>query len=190
MLFRSPVLNDSLNAQSGSNWDTLMPTNSSVGGSCQFVNGAYHSNMPTTKYFQPCYANNPTFNNFAFQVQMTITQGDEGGILFRSDPNNSKYYLFRINTNGAYNLLVYTSSQASSATFLLTGTTQSFKTGLNQPNTLALVAQGNNLYFYANGQFINSASDGTFISGKIGVFGEDATNPTDVAFTNAQVWQL
>ena len=184
------VLNDSLNAQSGSNWDVLAPANSSVGGSCQFTNGTYHSTMPAKGYFQPCYANAPTFTNFAFQVQMTITQGDEGGILFRANPNNSTYYLFRIDTNGAYDLFVYSSSQASSAKSLLNGVTQSFKTGLNQNNTLTLVAQGNNLYFYANNRFIDSVSDGTFTSGKIGVFGEDATNPTDVAFTNAQVWQL
>ncbi len=187
----TPVLNDTLNAQSSSsNWDILAPANSSVGGSCQFANGAYHSNMPTKGYFQPCYANTPTFTNFAFQVQMTITQGDEGGILFRANPNNSTYYLFRIDTNGAYDLFVYSSNQASSAKRLLNGTAQGFKTGLNQPNTLALVAQGTNLYFYANGQYIDSASDSTFTSGKIGVFGEDATNPTNVAFTNAQVWQL
>jgi DnaJ C terminal domain len=186
----TPVLNDSLNAQSGSNWDLLAPANSSVGGSCQFTNGAYHANMPAKGFFQPCYANSPTFNNFAFQVQMTITQGDEGGILFRADPNTSKYYLFRIDTHGAYDLFVYSSNQSSSATRLLSGAAQSFKTGLNQTNTLALVAKGNTLYFYVNSQFIDSASDGTFSSGKIGVFGEDATNPTDAAFANAQVWQL
>lgn len=187
----NPVLNDTLNAQSStSNWDDFTPANSSVGGSCQFINGAYHSNMPAKGYFQPCYANTPTFTNFAFSVQMTITLGDEGGILFRANPNNSTYYLFRIDTNGAYDLFVYSSSQASSAKSLLNGVAQSFKAGLNQNNTLTLVAQGNNLYFYANNQFIDSVSDGTFTSGKIGVFGEDATNPTDVAFTNAQVWQL
>lgn len=184
-------LNDTLNAQSStSNWDILAPANSSVGGSCQFTNGAYHSNMPAKGYFQPCYATTPTFANFAFQVQMTIIQGDEGGILFRANPNNSTYYLFRIDTNGAYDLFVYSSNQASSAKRLLSGTAQGFKTGLNQSNTLALVARGSNLYFYANGQYIDSASDNTFTSGKIGVFGEDATNPTDAAFTNAQVWQL
>lgn len=186
----TPVLNDNLSAQSGNNWDILAPANSSVGGSCQFTNGAYHSNMPAKGYFQPCYAGNPTFNNFAFQVQMTITQGDEGGILFRADPNNSKYYLFRIDTNGAYDLFVYKSSQSSSATRLINGNAQSFKSGLNQANTITLVAQGNNLYFYINKQFVDTASDGTFTSGKIGVFGENSTNPTDVAFANAQVWQL
>ena len=73
---------------------------------------------------------------------------------------------------------------------MLNGNAQSFKSGLNQANTIALVARGNNLYFYINNQFVDTASDGTFTSGKIGVFGEDSTNPTDAAFTNAQVWQL
>src|SRR5713226_3723991 len=186
----TPVLNDALNAQSGNNWDILAPANSSVGGSCQFTNGAYHSNMPTKGYFQPCYAENPTYTNFAFQVQMTITQGDEGGILFRADPNNSKYYLLRINTNGTYDLFLYKSSQSSSAQRLFSNTAQSFKTGTGQANIITLVARGNNLYFYINSQFVDSASDGTFTSGKIGVFGEDGTNPTDAAFANAQVWQL
>ena len=186
----SPTLNDSLNAQSGSNWDDFTSASSSVGGSCQFTGGAYHSNMPTKPYYQPCYANSLTFTNFAFQVQMTITQGDEGGILFRADPNTSKCYLFRIDTNGNYILFVYSSNQASSAKQLLNGVAQGFKTGLNQTNTIALVAQGSNLYFYVNGQYLDSTSDNTLPSGKVGVFGEDATNPTDVAFTNAEVWQL
>lgn len=186
----TPVLNDSLSAQSGSNWDILLPANSSVGGSCQFINNAYHSNMPAKGFFQPCYAETPTFTNFAFQVQMTITQGDEGGFLFRADPNNSKFYLFRVTTNGAYNLFLYSSSQASSAKSLLSNTATNFKTGLNQTNTITLVAQGSNLYVYINNQFLDSVSDSTLTSGKIGVFGENSTNPTDVAFTNAQVWQL
>ncbi|HLX59149.1 MAG TPA: DnaJ C-terminal domain-containing protein [Ktedonobacteraceae bacterium] len=186
----TPILSDTLSAQSSSNWDILQPANSSVGGSCQFTNGAYHSNMPQKGYFQPCYAENPTFANFAFQVQMTITQGDEGGILFRADPTNSKFYLFRVATDGTYDLFLYTGSQASSAHSLLYNTAQNFKTGLNQPNTITLVAQGDNLYFYINNEFLASVSNNTFASGKIGVFGEDSTNPTDAAFTNAQVWQL
>ncbi len=104
--------------------------------------------------------------------------------------NNSTYYLLRINTNGAYDLFLYKSSQSSSAQRLFSNTAQSFKTGTGQANIITLVARGNNLYFYINSQFVDSASDGTFTSGKIGVFGEDGTNPTDAAFANAQVWQL
>jgi flagellar basal body-associated protein FliL len=184
------VLNDQLNAQSNNGWDVLLPANSSVGSSCQFTNGAYHSNMPSKGYFQPCYAENPTFTNFAFQIQMTINQGDEGGILFRANPNNSTYYLFRIATDGTYDLFVYSSNQANSAQSLLNGISTSFKTNTGQVNTITLVARGSNLYFYVNSQYLNTVSNGTFTSGKIGVFGESSATPTDVSFANAQVWQI
>ncbi len=184
------ALNDPLSAQTNSQWDTLAPANSSVGGSCAFTNGAYHSNMPQKGYFQPCYAQTPNFTNFAFQVDMTITQGDEGGILFRADPANSRFYLFRIAQDGTYDLFLYSNSQGSQAQSLLSNTAQNFKNGLNQTNTITVVAQGGNLYFYVNGQYLNSVSNNTFTSGKIGVFGESSTGSTDVAFANAKVWQL
>jgi flagellar basal body-associated protein FliL len=183
------LLSNPLNAQTNNQWDILAPANSSVGGSCAFANGAYHSNMPTKGYFQPCYAGTPTFANFAFQVDMTITQGDEGGILFRADPANNKFYLFRITQNGAYDLFLYNNGQGTQAQSLLSGTVPGFKTGPNLPNTIAVVAKGSTLYFYINGLYLNNVSDGTFASGKIGVFGESSTSPTDVAFANAKVWQ-
>jgi hypothetical protein len=186
----TPALRDSLSAQSGSNWDQLPSSNSTAGGSCAFTGGAYHSTMPTKSFFQPCYAQAPTFSNFAYQVNMTITQGDEGGILFRADPTNSKYYLFRISQSGAYDLFLYIDNQGTHATNLLSGSTTLFKPGLNQMNTITVVAQGGSLYFFINGQYLNSASNNMFPSGKIGVFGESNTNPTDVAFSNAEVWTI
>ncbi len=186
----TPALNDSLSAQSGSNWDELTPSQSTVSGSCAFNNGAYHSIMPTKGFFQPCYAEGPTFTNFAYQVDMKTIQGDEGGILFRADPVNTKFYLFRINTNGGFDLFLYVDSNGKDAKNLMSGSATNFKTGLNVTNTLTVVAQNGNLYFFINGQYLNSVSNGTLTSGKIGVFGESNTNSTDVAFNNAKVWQL
>jgi hypothetical protein len=187
----TPVLNDSLTGQTGSSWDELSSSQSTVNGSCAFTNGAYHSKMPTKGYFQPCYARGPApFSNFAYQVTMTIVQGDEGGLLFRADPTNSKFYLLRITTNGAYDLFLYVDSNGKDAKDLLSGTASSFKTGLNAQNTIAIVAKGGSLYFYINGQYLDGASNSTFTSGLIGVFGESNTNSTDVAFSNAKVWQI
>lgn len=186
----TPALNDSLSAQSASNWDELTPAQSTVNGSCAFTNGAYHSVMPTKGFFQPCYAEGPTFTNFAYQVDMTTIQGDEGGILFRADPVNTRFYLFRINTNGGYDLFLYVDSNGKDAKNLMSGSAANFKTGLNATNTLTVVGQGGNLSFFINGQYLNSVSNGTLTSGKIGVFGESTTNSTDVAFKNAKVWQI
>ncbi len=186
----NPTLNDPLNAPSGNHWDQLSASNSTQSGSCAYNGGAYDSSMPTKGFFQPCYAQTPTFSNFAYQVQMTIKQGDEGGILFRADPPNSKFFLFRISQSGAYDLFLYVDNQGTHAKSLLSNSTSLFKQGLNQPNTLTVVARGGSIYFYINGQYLDSVSNSTLTSGKIGVFGESSTNATDVAFSNAKVWQL
>jgi len=186
----NPTLNDPLNAPSSNKWEQLSASNSTQSGSCAYTGGAYHSSMPTKGFFQPCYAQAPTFSNFAYQVQMTIKQGDEGGILFRADPANSKFYLFRITQSGAYDLFVYIDNQGTHAKSLLSNSASPFKKGLNQPNTVTVVARGGSIYFYINGQYLDGVSNSTLSSGKIGVFGESNTNPTDVAFSNAQVWQL
>lgn len=186
----NPTLNDSLIAPSNNNWDQLPASNSTASGSCGYTGGAYHSNMPTKGFFQPCYAQAPMFSNFAYQVDMTITQGDEGGILFRADPTNSKFYLFRISQSGAYDLFLYIDNQGTHAKNLLSNSTTLFKRGLNQTNTIAVVARGGAIYFFINGQYLDNVNNSTFASGKIGVFAESNTNSTDVAFSNAHVWQL
>ncbi len=186
----NPSLNDSLSAPSNNNWDQLAASNSTASGSCAYTGGAYHSTMPTKGFFQPCYAQAPTFTNFAYQIDMTITQGDEGGILFRADPTNSKFYLFRISQSGAYDLFLYIDNQGTHAKNLLSNSTTLFKQGLNQTNTITVVARGGSLYFFINGQYLDSVNNTMFASGKIGVFGESNTNSTDVAFSNARVWQL
>jgi len=186
----TPTLTDALSTPSNNNWDQLSASNSTQSGSCAYTGGAYESSMPTKGYFQPCYAQAPTFSNFAYQVQMTIKQGDEGGILFRADPTNSKFYLFRITQSGAYDLFVYIDNQGTHAKNLLSKSTSLFKQGLNQPNTITVVARGGSMYFYINGQYIDGVSNTTLSSGKIGLFGESNTNSTVVAFSNAEVWQL
>ena len=186
----NPTLNDSLSAPSNNNWDQLAASNSTASGSCAYTGGAYHSTMPTKGFFQPCYAQAPTFSNFAYQVDMAITQGDEGGILFRADPTNSKFYRFYISQSGAYDLFLYIDNQGTHAKNLLSNSTTLFKQGLNQTNTITVVARGGAIYFFINGQYLDSVNDSTFASGKIGVFGESNTNSTDVAFSNARVWQL
>ena len=186
----TPALNDSLSTPSSNNWDQLSASNSTQSGSCAYSGGAYVSSMPSKGYFQPCYAQASTYSNFAYQVQMTIKQGDEGGILFRTDTANSKFYLFRITQSGAYDLFVYIDNQGTHAKNVLSNSTSLFKQGLNQSNTITVVARGGNLYFYINGQYIDNVNNTTLSSGKIGVFGESNTNSTVVAFSKAEVWQL
>jgi len=181
----TPALSDPLTGQDSNNWQEITST---VNGSCGFSGGAYHSSIPQKGYFQPCFAEATNFDNFALQVQMTVVKGDRGGIIFRADDANSKFYLFRISTSGAYDLFEYVDDSGKDAKNLLNGSTSLFNAG--QANTVTIVANGGNMYFYINQQYLASVSDSTYASGKIGVFAESSTNPTDVAFNNLKIWKL
>ncbi len=183
----TPVLNDPLSQQDANNWEV---DNKTGGGGCAFTGGSYHASMPQAGFFASCYAQNSNFSNFAFQVQMTILKGDRGGIIFRSDSAATKFYLLRFDQNGTYNFFVYSGNSGSNAKNLLEGSAPSFHTGANQANQIAIVARGSNIYLYVNQQYLISLTDSTYSSGSIAVFAEDHTNSTEVAFSNAQVWNL
>lgn len=180
----NPNISDSMNAQSARQWDELTST---VNGFCGFENGTYSSKMPTKGYFQPCFAQNTNLHNFAMQVDMTIIKGSTGGILFRGNDQSYKYYLFRIDVNGYYDLYLYAGSKGDQAKRLLHGATDLMKP-VNQANTLTLVAQNNKLFFYINQQYLDSISDGTYSSGKIGVFADSTSEATEATFANLKVW--
>ncbi len=185
----NPTLNDPLSGQDGNNWSE---GTTSGEGSCNFSGNAYHAAAQQSDYFYACFASTPTFSNFAYQAQMTIIQGDYGGIIFRADSANSKYYYFRIGKDGAYDLTASHDTTFSHDQLLKSGNAPSIiKTGLNQANLVAVVAQGSNLYLYVNQKYLAQVNDNTYKSGQIGVFGGDfASKSADVSFTNAQVWTI
>jgi len=77
----------------------------SWGGSCHLMNDGLHARQIQSDPVQAgqqhsgraitCPAK-ATFKNFAFAVDMTIQQGDCGGIVFRDDTTTGKQYYFRI----------------------------------------------------------------------------------------------
>lgn len=181
------ILNNSLSAQGSGHWDELT---GSLGGVCGFKDGVYHANIPKVGYFRPCFAQGTNFSDFAFQIQMMIVTGDAGGILFRADSVNSKLYYFRVNVDGIYRVYARSGPTAGDSRLLQEGYASPFHTGLGQSNLLTVIARGSSIYLYVNKQFLISVSDSAYSSGKIGVFASAVTHPTDVVFTNAEVWTL
>jgi hypothetical protein len=184
-----PALNDALSSQNGNNWDVV---SNSGEGSCSFKDNAYHVTAQQADYLYLCFAASPNFSNFAFQVQMTILQGDYGGIIFRANGASSKYYYFRVGKDGAYDLSVSHDTSSTHDQLLKSGIAPSIiTTGLNQPNLIAVLADGSNIYLYANQKFLAQVHDTTFQSGQIGVFGGNfESKSADVAFTNIKVWKI
>jgi hypothetical protein len=181
----TPALNDALGDNSGNNhWDEIINSEGNTG--CQFNNGVYHALESLRGFLQPCFAGVSNFSNCVYQVTMTINQGDQGGIIFRATSGKAQYYLFRIGTDSSYTLERYNNNQL---TTLSNGFNAAIAQG-GQSNTLSVIADKSKLYLFANQTYIATATDTTFTSGQIGVVALDFTLPTDVEFSNAQVWTL
>ncbi len=186
------ALNDPLNENNhGHPWQVF--SDNARGNSCQFVDGTYHVvDMP--HYGGACFASTTDFSNFTYQVEMTFVKAgqsfDGGGIAIRSSGNN--YYYFEIFESGRYTFTACTGNDCSHA--VAKGLSQgipSFHIGLNQPNTIAVVANGNIFNLYVNGAHIaGPVSDPKFTSshGMIGVYGEANDVTTEVVYRNAKVW--
>lgn len=180
------ALDDPLSDNNGHNkWDQ---TNGSVSGECVFAGTAYHVRAARQGFFQPCIAEASNFSNFAFQVSMTIDSGKQGGIVFRANSASQAFYLFYIDIDGRYSMDLYKSG--SQATTLSSGYNAAIATGIKHSNQLAVVAFNGIFYLYANQQFITSLADSSLSAGKIGVVALDFKDPTEVVFTNAQVWNI
>jgi hypothetical protein len=182
----TPAFSDALSDNSSNNtWDTIINPEGNTG--CQFNNGTYHVLESLRGFLQPCFAEASNFSNCVYQVTMTIDQGNQGGLIFRANNAKSQYYLFRVGTDGSYTLERYNNSQL---TTLSSGFSIAIATGVGQSNTLAVIADKSTFYLFANSTYIATATDSAFTSGQIGVVTLDFTLPTNVEFSNAQVWPL
>jgi hypothetical protein len=159
--------------------------------SCTFQGSAYHA--ITSVGFPLCLAQNTDFSNFAYQAHMTLLHGDEGALLFRVDDLYYTFYRFIIGSDGSYSLHVVNHNAYPDAV-LNAGYSSVIFTNMKRPEPVALtvtaIAYDSLIYLYVNGQFLASVKDNTIGSGKIGVTAVDNHSPTEVVFSDIQVWTL
>ena len=180
---------DPLSQERGSQWKSSRLISS--GGSCQFTDGAYHISQQQLDggYYARCTADR-MFSNFAFEVQLTITQGDCGGMLFR-DEGNGHFYNFFLCEVGRFWVTKYVDNRGSDTIFLYTGWSSAIHTGLGQQNTIAVVASGSTMTFYANQHQIAQVQDSSYTSGLISLVADTPFgDPTEVVYRNAKLWTL
>lgn len=182
----TPALSASLAAQSPALWDVF--TAQGNNGGCAFTGTALRSSITLHHTYVPCFARLSHFTDFAYEVQMTIIQGDDGGLIFRSNDVNGKFYFFSVGRDGIYSLSV--SKDSTHSTQLVYDRSSLIKTAAGQLNILTVIARGSNIYLYINNQFVGNTTDSTYGSGEIGVFADDMENATMVEFRNARVWAL
>ena len=129
----------------------------------------------------------PTFDDFAYQVQMTIVKGEGGDILIRGDTKGDGYY-FLVRQNGTYEFGIYKNCTNCMFTILRSASSSAINSGLNQSNLVAVRASGSTINLYVNNQLIDTVSDSSYSQGQIGVAATGVNGPTEVVFRNAKVW--
>jgi hypothetical protein len=179
----TPFLTDSLNHQSGMDWDEFSDPGQD---SCGFKDGSYHDREIAIHYFNPCGEDGKGFGNFALQVDMTILSGDDGGIMFRG--HDGFFYYFEIDLAGDYSFNIYDYKKSNIAQRLDTGSTGYMQSGNTQANEITLIAEEHTFYIYVNQHFIERVTDNSYQSGWIGWVADSYQSPTDVAFSNLKIW--
>jgi transcriptional regulator with XRE-family HTH domain len=183
------VLNETMDSQSQDvNWQE--GTNESQ-ASCLFKNGAYVAFQPNAGLFHACIAQLTNYQNFAYEAEMRIHEGEFGGLIFRSEDGvDGHYYLFRVHLDGSYYFYRFADHSIEHATLLDSGSSATFKTGLNATNLIGVVAQDSTLTLYVNRKEISSISDGAYTHGQIGVLAGslNQVGPAEVSFKNIKVW--
>ncbi len=158
-------------------------------GACTFTAGGYQVNSAKTQFYYYCPSTGNTYSNFTFETQVKIVKGDCGGFIFRADINTGKLYLFEVCTDGSYSLYVYRNLNGDS-TLLANASSATIKSGLNQPNVLAVTAQGGTLTLYVNRQKITSVTNTAYNQGQVGMVADSINNATGVVFSNARLWTV
>ncbi|MFL5701124.1 MAG: zinc ribbon domain-containing protein [Ktedonobacteraceae bacterium] len=180
-----PSFTDPLDGRHSSPWSNKVKGDTG----CAFRNGAYHLHIAPKDLYSYCLATGTNYSNFLFQVQMTIIQGLDAGMVFRTANPSLPSYVFTITYGGLYALNVAVDPQHSRS--LAFGRSLAINTGLNQTNLLSVMARDGNISLFINKHFVAGASDNTYPTGAIGLVASNFPQTSiDIAFNNAFVWNL
>jgi heat shock protein HslJ/uncharacterized protein YraI len=157
-----------------------------IGG--QFVMTA--KGLPQTVCWEVSW---PQLDNFYLETILEMPEAcdpqDRFGMLFRA-PDNNRGYLYGFNCAGQYSLSIWDGQ----ATTVLVEPTES-EAILNEPedvNRMGLLTFGENISLYANGVYLETVTDYTYLDeGKIGYFVRAATDqPFTVRYDQLLLWGL
>ena len=154
---------------------------------CQFTGGHYQIDTSSSIPLRTCLG--PSLQNFAFEVQMTIIQGDCGEILFRANISSNTFYDFLVCQQGVFSLAKVVGEHPG-IPLLQPTSSSSLNPELNQVNTLAVVANGNSISLYANKHLLGSVQDSSSSAGLLALGAVETNGPTFVAFSHARIWSL
>lgn len=172
----TPDLATPITTANAADWQEMQGKNYS----CGLKGGSYTVSITMKNTFLPCVRSNTVGHNFAYQMDMTITQGDGGGIIGRGVGTNG--LRFRVSTDGTFDLV-------NGQTTLIPSTSSSAIKQGRQTNTLLMAVEDRDIYLYINGQYLGYANDTFTGGGYFGLMAVDFGNATSVNYQNIKIWQ-
>jgi hypothetical protein len=172
----TPALKTSITAADTASWAVTQDD----AGSCGFRDGAYVVSITQKNILLPCAGTKTAGHNFAYQVEMTISQGDSGGLIGRGSDDDA--LCFRVGADGTFDL------GNGPATLLASRSNPAIKQG-KQTNTLLMVVEDQAIYVYVNGTYLGTANDTLTGGGFFGLMAVNFGALTSVAYRNVTIWQ-
>ena len=123
------------------------------------------------------------------QTQDKCAGKDRYGLMFRAtDPNSG--YLFMVSCDGRFRLTTWNGATAK----LLAGWSKSshINEGPDEINTLGVLANGNQIMLFANGEHLRTVYDDTFLgNGRFGlIIGSEETDNLVIEYDTFKLWNL
>lgn len=175
----TPSFSSSLAGPDSNRWQVTV----SATGSCAFADGFYQVISQRVGTDMPCLEQAKPFANFAFQVDITIVNGDYGGITVQTDQHVVYFFLLGIDQS-------YKFDATNDPDALASGLSPVIYSAANKSNRLTLIARGSRLFLYINQQFIQEVTLASDLQGLVGLSAEADFHPTEVDFSEAQLWVL
>ncbi|HEY7350482.1 MAG TPA: serine/threonine-protein kinase [Ktedonobacterales bacterium] len=174
----TPSFFDPLNNPATSAWGQ----GTSAQARCKIENGGFHFTTTGPGILWNCFDHSGSkFANFVYRVRLVISRSG-GGISFRA--NSQVEYRFHITQDGEYCVNI-------GKTNTCVMNSQYVNTGVNRVNTIAVLADGMELSFFINDQYITTVLDDASSNGIIGVTADaSSSQQADVVFNDAAVWTL
>jgi serine/threonine protein kinase len=135
---------------------------------------------------QYCHEIGKSYTNFAVRINMMITAGISGALLFRDQTT--------VHKNGAYVFEVFTDGHYQISNFdhtLYDAASSAIKRGFGVINKLEVIAQGSHLSFFVNDTFLIQVTDTRYSQGPLSLAAFQGNYSTcSVYFTNISVWPI
>lgn len=159
---------------------------------CIFVNNTYHAIVKQNNAFQTCKSSILTYDNAAFQVDVSLLAGSDAGLILRA--TDQQFYEFGIDNQGNFFFRRHDSDGAGGGSFtnLISATRSNAVLPGKRNNTLLVIANGSNFDLFINGVLVGEYQDSSYANGQVGFSVEtySTVNAGEASFSNFKVFSV